>query len=221
MTKTTINDLLDKAEVSLDFFNIPVAFAVDFVYNSLLFENDNWAAEDVKTVVVTRQISDNKKDIIIRNHFAALVFSAELVKGKNNLGENDIKDIHEILMQDLAIGGLYRNVDISVKGSTHIPPNYMKVYDRMKKYINTVASLEHTPYHMFAYSLLQFAKIHPFLDGNGRCARLILFYHMLKHSRKPVVIPYSRSVDYFNFMEEFKVNKNIIPFIEFLKELNA
>lgn len=218
MTKTTIVDLVNRAKASLEYYDIPVSFAVDFVYNSLLFENNNLTSGQVEAVIANQENTDTKKDVVIRNHYAAFLFTIELVKRNLELEENDIKDIHEILMQDIGIGGLYRNVDISVKGSSHIPPHYMKVYDRMKKYVNTVVTLKSDPYQLFAYSLLQFTKIHPFLDGNGRCARLIMLFYILKQGYRPFYIPYNRKNDYFNGMEEFKVNKNINPFIDLLKE---
>ena len=61
-------------------------------------------------------------------------------------------------------------------------------------------------------------KIHPFLDGNGRVARIILNYELQKYGLKPITISYSEKEHYFQLLEEFKVNKNIEPFINYLKE---
>ena len=220
MTETILTDLLENTDIYLKHFNISTDFTVDFIYNSLCFENDNLTIEDVKAVIVDGQMTSERINIIIRNHYAALIFTMKLVKNNIDLDENKIKDIHELLMQDLGVGGLYRNVDISIKGSNHTPPSYMKVYDRMKKYMNTIRYHQGDVFELAAYSHLQLAKIHPFLDGNGRCSRLILFYYFLKNNLTPVIIPYNDKDNYFNLLEEFKVNKNIKPFIDYLKQLS-
>jgi Fic family protein len=133
------------------------------------------------------------------------------------LTEDALKDLHQILMNDVNRGGLYRNVDISIKGSNHTPPSHIKVYDRMKKYFDTINQDGVELYEQIAFSHLQLAKIHPFLDGNGRCARLVLNYNLLKNGLKPIIIEANKKDEYFNYLEEFKVNKDILPFINFLK----
>ena len=62
-------------------------------------------------------------------------------------------------------------------------------------------------------------KVHPFLDGNGRCARIVLNYQLIKNGLKPVVIRFEDKEQYFNLLEEFKVNKNIEPLIQYIKSL--
>jgi len=59
-------------------------------------------------------------------------------------------------------------------------------------------------------------KIHPFLDGNGRCARIVLNYQLLKNNFDPVILDYNKKDKYFACLEEFKVNKNILPFMDFI-----
>ncbi|MDD4077311.1 MAG: Fic family protein [Bacilli bacterium] len=220
MTETTLAGLLENAEKCLKHFSISNNFVIDFIYNSLCFENDKISIADIKRVIIDGQITAERMDIIIRNHYAALIFTMTLVKNDIDLDENKIKDIHELLMQDLSVGGLYRNVDISIKGSNHTPPSYMKVYDRMKKYINTIRYHHGDVFELAAYSHLQLAKIHPFLDGNGRCSRLVLFYYFIKNNLNPIIIPYNDKEKYFYLLEEFKVNKNINPFIDYLKQLS-
>ena len=120
-------------------------------------------------------------------------------------------------MNGISLGGLYRNVDISIKGSNHTPPSYLKVYDRMKKYFDSLLDSTMDIWEKIAFSHLQLAKIHPFLDGNGRLARLVLNYELLLNGFKPVIIYKDKKNEYFDLLEEFKVNKNINPFIDFLK----
>lgn len=208
------------ASEKFDMNKISTDFLVTFIHNSLSFETDSITANDVKKII-TGEVNnyDNKLITTVLNHKNALLFVIDLVKNDQELEENTLKDIHEILMDGLSLGGLYRNVDISIKGSNHTPPSHIKVYDRMKKYFETIKNFDGDLFELIAYSHLQLAKIHPFLDGNGRCSRLVLNYYLLKNGLAPIIIPHLDKKKYFELLEEFKVEKNIVPFINYLKDL--
>lgn len=193
-------------------------FLIDFVHNTLSLEGKPVCKETVNAVFedLEADVNEKEKKSII-NAFNAFSFILNLLENKEELDENKLKDLHEIIMDGFGNGGLYRNVDISIKGSNHTPPSHIKVYDRMKKYFDTINQDGVELYEQIAFSHLQLAKIHPFLDGNGRCARLVLNYNLLKNGLKPIIIEANKKDEYFNYLEEFKVNKDILPFINFLK----
>lgn len=193
-------------------------FLIDFVHNTLSLEGKPICKETVNAVFedLEADVNEKEKKSII-NAFNAFSFILNLLENKEELDENKLKDLHEIIMDGFGNGGLYRNVDISIKGSNHTPPSHIKVYDRMKKYFDTINQDGVELYEQIAFSHLQLAKIHPFLDGNGRCARLVLNYNLLKNGLKPIIIEANKKDEYFNYLEEFKVNKDILPFINFLK----
>lgn len=217
MAEQTI--LLAHENAQNDLTNLSFDFIVDFIYNSLGFEQNNISYDDVKnTLLDPNTTTDDKRKNLILNHYKALEFILELVRNNQTLTEELLKDLHEVLMGEDAIGGLYRKVDISIKGSSHTPPSHLKVYDRMKKYFLTLENYEGDVLEQIAYSHLQLAKIHPFLDGNGRCARLVLNYFLLINNYSPIVIYLEESDEYFVTLEEFKVNKDIKPFVNFLQK---
>lgn len=193
-------------------------FLVDFVYNTHSLDGKVISKEEVLAVIDGNDANVSEKaKKLINNTLAGFNFILTMLENNEDLTENKLKDLHEVIMQGLGVGGLYRNVDISIKGSNHTPPSYIKVYDRMKKYFDAIEDSEKDLYENIAFSHLQLAKIHPFLDGNGRLARLVLNYELLKNNLKPIIIEENKKEEYFNLLEEFKVNKNINPFIDFLK----
>ena len=64
---------------------------------------------------------------------------------------------------------------------------------------------------------IEFEKIHPFEDGNGRTGRLLLNYELLKNNIPPVVISKEERVKYFEFLR----NNDSTGLAEWLKELST
>ena len=64
----------------------------------------------------------------------------------------------------------------------------------------------------------EFVFIHPFKDGNGRMARLMMNYVLISSGYLPLSIPLKYREQYFNSLEEFKVNKTVEPFMALMME---
>ncbi len=193
-------------------------FLIDFISNSISLDTTLVSKEDVKNILDGRTDGINERVVLlVNNYLDGFLFGVALATKNEIFTENDLKDIHEKVVNGFSNGGLYRNVDISIKGSNHTPPSFIKVYDRMKKYFDTINSNEFDVYYKIAFSHLQLMKVHPFLDGNGRLARIVLNCMLLHYGLKPVIIKYEDKDQYFALLEEFKVNKNIEPFIDFIK----
>lgn len=217
MVKDKFLELQTKAKEVFDINNISNELKVKLVYTSLSFEYSAITEKEVLDV-----FNGNKTDnfLLISNHFKALDFVINAVKTNTPYTENKLKDLHEILMNNiLEVSGLYRNVDISIKGSNHTPPSHIKVYDRMGKYFDYINTTPSDLLEYISYSHLQLAKVHPFLDGNGRCARLVLNYELMCNGFAPVYILPDERNEYYACLEEFKVNKDSAAFKNFLVKL--
>ena len=219
MIKCGLLDLKEKANALFDINNISHDLKVKLIYTSLAFEYPNISYSEVEDILNGK---NNDASLLVNNQNNAFEYIVSLIKNGEELNENKLKDLHEILMKDiLEVSGLYRNVDISIKGSNHTPPSHIKVYDRMGKYFDYLAQNPSDLLEYISFSHLQLAKVHPFLDGNGRCARLVLNYELMKNGLAPVyVLPEERN-EYYNTLEEFKVNKDSNPFKEFLLKIEA
>lgn len=63
---------------------------------------------------------------------------------------------------------------------------------------------------------IEFEKIHPFEDGNGRTGRLLINYELLKNNLFPVVIEKEDRVKYFEYLR----NNDSLGLAKWLKELS-
>lgn len=165
----------------------------------------------------TKVSCDSYTTRMVYNNFLAFEMINKHLENNGELTEEFLKDVHERLLNGIINGGLYRNVDIKIKGSSHTPCSYLKVYDRMAKFFYDIAHFEGTDLELAAYTHLQIAKVHPFLDGNGRLARLMLNFQLMKAGYLPISLPSKYREQYFNCLEEFKVNKTSQPFMELLE----
>lgn len=196
-------------------------FAHVYTRNSACMEGYEISLEDVISIVKGYNVKiEGTLARSIFNHYKAFQI-VEARDPQEVLTEDFVKDLHECLLAGIIPGGLYRNVDLTIKGSNHIPCSYGKVYDRMGKYFYDVNHYQATNSNLekVAYAHLQIAKIHPFLDGNGRLARLIMNQQLIALGYLPISIPIKRRKEYFDTLEEFKVNKTMEPFMFLLIDL--
>lgn len=222
MDKCELLVALEEAKAKGNLTEISDEFLLSLVHSALSFDDNDLKVEEVKNVLDGQYIGISSDKVRrITNQKNAFLKIVSMVKEGVKLTEDELKDLHQILMEGSNIpGGLYRNVDISVKGSNHTPPSYVKVYDRMEKYINYITEgPKEDVLEYISYCHLQLAKIHPFLDGNGRLARLVLNYELMNNGYAPVIITADERDKYHSVLEKFKVEKEIEPFKSYLKEL--
>jgi Fic family protein len=101
------------------------------------------------------------------------------------------------------IQGDYRDSDVKITGSEHIPPKPSEVnalmqklfeeYDKQKKELHPIelATLLHN----------KLVKIHPFTDGNGRTSRLLMNWILLKNRFPAVIIEVANKEKYYTCIE--------------------
>mgnify|MGYP003327441894 CR=1 FL=1 len=175
---------LNEAKQQENYFALPEEFISKLIFSSISFDDPSFKEEDVTKVLKSQFTGVSAEKVQkITNQKNALYKVIDMAKNNIEMTENNLKDIHQILCDGTNIvGGLYRNVNISVKGSNHTPCSHEKVYDRMDKYFAFLADEpKGNLMEYIAYAHVQLAKIHPFLDCNGRLARLVLNYELIKH----------------------------------------
>lgn len=194
-----------------------------YIYESTSFDNGNFSYEDVCFLLEDHSRMFPDKDEHVRkaiiNNYHAMVQVHRLVQNQEQITESIVKDLHQALVEGIIPGGMYRTRDLFILGARHVPPSYLKIFDKMANYFYELQSGKYQGLLKAAYAHLEILKIYPFMDANGRIARLLLNYQLELDGYLPVSITKGLRDEYFRTIDEYKINKNIEPFTEFLAEL--
>ena len=150
------------------------------------------------------------------NHKKALELVFKNLKNNDEFNEGFIKKLNETINRDIKDTEGYRTVQVFIRGSEHIPPAPEKIPNLMNYFIYNYNHDEQNIFYKLAKYHIEFEKIHPFEDGNGRTGRLLINYELIKNNLPPVVISKDDRVKYFEFLK----NDDIIGLAEWLKDLS-
>lgn len=193
---------------------------LDWTYNSNAIEGNTLTLMETKVVLegITIGGKSMREHLEVINHREAIEYLEELVKQKNELSEFDIRSIHRLVLKgiDDEIAGVYRTGQVIISGATHIPPEGILVNEKMEQLI-----LKYNEwcekYHPLVVSALlhgEFVKIHPFGDGNGRTARLLMNFEAIKHGYTPIVIKNDIRKDYYFALDKAATTFDYTDFVK-------
>ena len=131
--------------------------------------------------VISKSGNDQEKNIEVFNILKANKFLEKTIKSNFMITKKFIFDLHSLVMiGELGktksfrneMGAIFNQAGVAVYLSP--PPTQVnRLIDQLNNYINS--NLEKFPLVCGAISHLIFEKIHPFIDGNGRVGRLLIF----------------------------------------------
>lgn len=120
----------------------------------------------------------------------AMGFLEEIVSQGETLTERLLLQLHQIVLHGNKEAGKYRVVSVRIGGSTHIPPASWDVPLRMKNLFSWYSANSKCmhPVELAAEFHHRLAYIHPFIDGNGRTARLCMNFILMQAGFPPIVV---------------------------------
>ena len=139
-----------------------------------------------------------------------------------NITESAIKNLHKLFYEkiDSDNAGNYRKKSIIVTGSDVKFPKPDEIESKMQEFINKIPEMKQKmhPVQLAAMLHIIFVNIHPFIDGNGRLARLLMNLTLLQAGYNITIIPPIVRADYIRALQESNHN-NFEPFINFISEM--
>lgn len=141
---------------------------------------------------------------------------------KSDFSLEDIVTLHKLFYYriDLENAGVYRKVNIIVTGTDFKFPAPLQLEQAMKSFMKTMHEEQGRlhPVQYAAQAHLQLVTIHPFIDGNGRAARLLMNLILLQHGYALCLISPVMRREYLDLVR--RGNKgDVLPFFNFISEM--
>jgi len=170
-------------------------------YHSDAIEGNTLTLQETKLVLETGITIGGKplKDHIeARNDAEAFDLMMNLVNSKKEISQEIIQQIHEFVTKGILKNpGHYRIENVTITGANIRPPSFLKIVKLMDEYIQNIKKLKLQTIKKAAYIQHEFVRIHPFLDGNGRVARLITNLYLMKKGYPPIIIQKEDRKNYY------------------------
>ncbi len=197
---------------------------LEWTYNSNGIEGNTLTLRETQVVLegITVGGKSIKEHLEAINHEKAILFLDDLVKNNEPISEWNIKNIHQLILKDIdnENAGRYRKENVTIKGATHIPPDYLKVPELMEKLILTYNTW--SEYHPIIQAALlhgELVKIHPFVDGNGRTSRLLMNLVLMNNGYNPVIIKKESRLKYYEALDKAHTTGNYTDFVKLVTKL--
>lgn len=196
---------------------------LEWTYNSNAIEGNTLTLNETKVVLegITVGGKTLREHLEVINHRDAIRYVEEIVRQEEPLSEWQIKNLHRLVLKgiDNAYAGTYREEQVFISGAEHVPPApYLiqeKMEQMMKWYKDKGDSLH--PIERGAMLHVMFVGIHPFIDGNGRTARLLLNLELMKDGYPPVIIKVENRLAYYEALVKAHTTEDYSDFISLVK----
>lgn len=211
--------------------NIPVevlskfdkSFEIEFTHNSTAIGGNTLTLIQTKVILEDglSVAGKTQREIYeVANHASAFNYMKYCIAKGRSLDEQTVNGIYARLTQNIQVGSIYRNAEICVTGSNHKAPPPSEMHSQLEDFFSYLDN----PWNlniieMAAWIHAEFFRIHPFTDGNGRTARMIMNYQLMKAGFRPISIANEKRQEYFKALETYSVNQNMRPFTEMVAEL--
>lgn len=185
-------------------------FQIEMTYNSNAIEGNRLTLKETSLVInegVTIKGKPLKDHLEAKNHKEALEHLYDLVsyKKKHTISERLVRTMHQLVVHDTdrEWAGRYRTSNVYIAGTSHIPPDALIVAGQMQALIKWLSSERKSLHPIELASLFhhRLVHIHPFLDGNGRTARLMMNVLLMQEGYPLAIILKNDRNRYYRVLE--------------------
>lgn len=197
-------------------------YRVGLTYSSNALEGNSLTESETKVVIEDGLTIEGKP---LRDHYEAVGHAKAYdyvyqIMEKEGLTEEDILNLHRLFYQQIDVekAGLYRNVKVYISGSRYAVAAVSKIPAEMQKLVkwyNDNEKILH-PIELAAKLHQRFVFIHPFVDGNGRVARLLMNLALLRNGFTIAIIPALLRHEYIYSLETAHTRPEV--FVDFIAD---
>lgn len=164
------------------------AINIEYTYDSNRIEGNTLTLRETD-LVIHKGLTIGGKPLVEHleaiNHYEAVELVRDWVQGKEPFNQFALLSLHGLILRsiDKQYAGRYRDIPVTISGSRHVPPQPWQVEKLMEEYFLFYQEQREQlhPIILAAEMHERLVTIHPFVDGNGRTARLVMNLVLMQH----------------------------------------
>jgi len=197
-------------------------YDVELTYSSNAIEGNTLTRSETAIVLekgITIGGKPLKDHLEALGHRDALHLVRALAAAGETLREIDIREIHRLIQTrvDPEEAGRYSRHQRMIAGSSLVLPGPVEIPALMGDFAAWLAAAPIGPETAFA-AHARLVAIHPFNDGNGRTARLLMNLLLIKAGYPPVVIGPEHRAAYIDALQALQLRNDTLPYQRFMTE---
>lgn len=200
-------------------------FNLAYTYESNRIEGNTLSLQETNLVVnegITIGGKTLQEHLEAINHQEAIHFIEQLVVNLQTFNKSVLLQLHQLILMgiDTKNAGVFRTVEVRISGSKHLPPSPLLLNDLMDGYFEFYELNKRTmhPVLLAAEMHERLVTIHPFIDGNGRTARLVMNLVLLQNGYTLVNIKgnLKNRLKYYQALEQVQLNHEHTEFYKLI-----
>lgn len=168
---------------------------VEWIYNSNAIEGSTLSLRETQLILETGITIGGKslrEHFEVINHRDAIRYMETLVSSNTHLSAFHVRQMHKLVLTkiDDKNAGQYRKTQVRIAGAAHVPPESWEIPGLMSNWEQEIAAAddERNVIDAAASAHHRLVAVHPFIDGNGRTARLVMNLLLMRKGYPPAVI---------------------------------
>ena len=197
-------------------------YDVELTYTSNAIEGNTLTLRETAEVIehgITVGGKSLRDHLEAVDHYDALQWMRQQAGAPNPPGESTVRQLHRriVVRSQSDIAGLYSQFPRRIAGSPVIFPNPAKLPQLMQEFGGWLATIPNSPASAFE-AHFRLTAIHPFSDGNGRTARLLMNLLLIRGGYAPVAVRPEDRKTYLDTLERGSLADDLAAFQTFMHE---
>jgi Fic family protein len=198
------------------------SYDVELTYTSNAIEGNTLTLRETAEIIehgITVGGKSLRDHLEAVDHYNSVLWIRELAAKATPIDENTVRELHRriVTRSQPEISGIYSVLPRRIAGSPVVFPNAAKIPQLMKDFGESLAMPGAEPAKSFA-AHFRLVAIHPFSDGNGRTARLLMNLLLLRNGYPPVAVRPEDRKTYLDTLEHASMRNDMQPLQRFMHQ---
>jgi Fic family protein len=201
-----------------EWLNVELTYASNAIEGNTLSRLETALVIEKGITVAGKSLQEHIEAI---NHKEALNYIRDLAAKGRQITEFDIKGIHQLILKGIndQWAGKYRESEVKIAGSLVELPTAIKVPELMANFVKWLQNQrEKHPVRIASVAHFKFVSIHPFVDGNGRTARLLMNLILIQNGFPLAIIRKEDRLKYLGAIEKGQLEGKTQDFYRLIED---